>query len=861
MEESDSRTSSVGRKRTSHTVPEINLEDDAASDSSSQNAIHNRKRRKPNEDEIGGHSATISQQTNPEPKLKEEGGVESVGKSASMPISWNKGVQATLRTSFGRGTAARPNKSTHDVVAMDGTSIGDLARPDENPTSDMSESKVASPSSGNGESDTSQPSTALSKRAAKRTRKKSTKLENTVHTGIDVPTNKVSRTKKGANNLETIQVQGLDLIIPTPSGRGKKSIKGYVIKDLKNNFFPKFLTLNEALLGQLDQEKIVEAAKQYIDRGHKDNATKAAALLGVNKEDWHNMAKNQLKKAIHNVGLGTSTNISSRLRGSLSENTVPPVQNSLVSQLGHETGGPTPSEAFSQSVLADQGEEHTNPQDTHEASLIREEVNEANGLIGVTHEEPVITSLVPHPEVVLDGRSTSEEPYSPRLEDVSVYPSVDLQAIDPTVAESSEAMDIDVEPQLVVPVSQPVDETDLMDLRKYYPGLNAATFICLICCDSGHTAASCPSLTCPTCLTRGIHFSSGCPKTIRCTKCRVRGHDKSSCPEKLGLGNNERGVCDTCGSSKHTEAACHMMWRSFNPEKVEIRKVQTLLIDCYSCGAAGHFGPECGLYQGASRSGGYTWSSSNVARYTDAQTSNRAISAGKDYTIPPKKGNGFSIKGSASNNPVTFGDSDDDDVSFIRAKVAPPQQKSHIRFSDKPVMAPLPSRNGPPPQRYAPPPPPQPVYRPADSSARYGREREFSSPPRYPDYHDDRMGGRRQYHDFNGDGRGEPRPPARGPPAGMRSAGNGFPGRDSASNRGPPPNMGGRPQNMNGARPDTHNVPPPQSLAGKKSGRSRGAKANGNGNGNANGNGKQNGGSGRGGARGGFRGGGGRGRK
>jgi hypothetical protein len=298
-------------------------------------------------------------------------------------------------------------------------------------------------------------------------------------------------------------------------------------------------------------------------------------------------------------------------------------------------------------------------------------------------------------------------------------------------------------------------------IHRYHPSSDRSTIVhyCLSCAQTGHETSDCPSLTCATCGTHGIHFTDGCPRRQRCTRCHERGHQRSDCPEKLAATAHETLCCDICKSSKHLESACHFIWRSFKPGMLKTTKhVAEIPIHCYSCGATGHFGSECGIRHSPLHTEGYSWSISNWRRYVDPHSQNRALSAGKDFSLPlsTKGKKSFNIRGTAQNSNVTPND-DDENIPFIREKVTKPTRpvprgNQHIKFeqSRQEDNDYVPHhRFGPllPDSRYHPScgvqsPPQQKTYaedrhevayRPRDDSARHGREHSFSPPPRFHD--------------------------------------------------------------------------------------------------------------------------------
>ncbi|PBP20291.1 zinc knuckle protein [Diplocarpon rosae] len=207
-----------------------------------------------------------------------------------------------------------------------------------------------------------------------------------------------------------------------------------------------------------------------------------------------------------------------------------------------------------------------------------------------------------------------------------------------------------------------LSEVELFLQQRYYPSSDPAIPRCLACSKTGHVSLTCPDMKCKACRTRGIHSESTCPLKKRCSKCREPGHNKNACPEKLSLPRSEMS-CDLCGSTDHIEISCHLVWRSFDPRPEEIVKVREIHINCYSCGSGDHFGPECGLHRGSLYSGNVTWSRSNLLKYIDPSSHVRALSAGKDFSIPPPTRTG------GANDPITIDESDDE--MLIRPPVQP----------------------------------------------------------------------------------------------------------------------------------------------------------------------------------------------
>jgi hypothetical protein len=227
---------------------------------------------------------------------------------------------------------------------------------------------------------------------------------------------------------------------------------------------------------------------------------------------------------------------------------------------------------------------------------------------------------------------------------------------------------------------------NIESLRRYYPvdGGKSHVSCCLTCIRHEHTTPECPYLTCFKCGSRGSHFLGACPQAQRCMKCRELGHTRERCPEKLAVTASEKLLaCDICQSTSHLEANCHHLWRSYNLEVVQyVQKVVNVLKECYSCGASGHYGPECGIHRGPLLTDGLTWSTENWSRYVDPASTRLSLAETKDYRVPPKKG--MSIKGQAPKE-APPAEKDGESTAFLGKKVKKnarpvPQGKQHIKF-------------------------------------------------------------------------------------------------------------------------------------------------------------------------------------
>lgn len=236
-------------------------------------------------------------------------------------------------------------------------------------------------------------------------------------------------------------------------------------------------------------------------------------------------------------------------------------------------------------------------------------------------------------------------------------------------------------------------------LQRYFPGISEDDEFCVLCSLEGHRRDACPSMTCIFCRTQGEHTTYRCPMRVRCTGCKQIGHAKSECREKLALAAGEALECAFCGEHDHTEAVCVAFRRSFYPTAYNLKKVQNLPIYCYSCGATGHYGTECGLSRPPSKPFAHEiWNKENSQRYVDPSSSDVAIALD---AAPVVSKNGISVvdgrpdfggKSLARPTHVVFeGEDDDDDDDyepFIRAPVRKPAPPSQIRFQGASMSGP-----------------------------------------------------------------------------------------------------------------------------------------------------------------------------
>lgn len=274
---------------------------------------------------------------------------------------------------------------------------------------------------------------------------------------------------------------------------------------------------------------------------------------------------------------------------------------------------------------------------------------------------------------------------------------------------------------------------DELQMRYFPSSEHSSGPHCLKCGVLGHPTSACSPVTCESCGHPEVHYTWACPQKLRCERCREMGHRARSCPEKLKRSISENIECETCGSLDHVESTCHQVWRSYVvPEAT--RKVAGLVINCFACGSATHFGMNCALRAKKRVGASSTFSMDNAQQYIDPTSNLRSLSAGKDYSIKAKTKNKpkeFSIRGRAKQDPINL-DSDSDDGDFLR----PPAKKiqsgqGHIQINQRNTnlgrfQKPLPSTS----QNF----PREPLTQAYQPQYTHDRGR---SPPIYRDFRDD----------------------------------------------------------------------------------------------------------------------------
>ncbi|KAF6839117.1 zinc knuckle domain-containing protein [Colletotrichum plurivorum] len=326
---------------------------------------------------------------------------------------------------------------------------------------------------------------------------------------------------------------------------------------------------------------------------------------------------------------------------------------------------------------------------------------------------------------------------------------------------------------------------DLAQQRLYFPGLSESEVVCVFCASLGHTSSSCPRTACKFCeQSEPGHFSWNCPTRERCTKCRLLGHGKAKCTEKLVHLDEEGMECAACGSKSHLEDSCESLWRSYRPRRDSVKKVKPFPAYCAYCGAEGHYSSDCAIRGDQPRS--QTWALKNRDLYVDKNAPDGPIS---DFTSePPKPQFNLQIKGSAAKrNHIFYPDSDgSEEGEFIGQKVKPRAPVGNIQMSTNLQFG----NFGPPPP---PPPQQQQQYHGGWSAQQQPPLPPGPPPPGPPAGSYSRMS--RNYNNSNSNqSRSLPPPP---PPQS-----NGY-------NRGGLPPKPPAPQSHQQQQHGYHNVPPP----------------------------------------------------
>lgn len=698
-EDTDSRTSSVGRKRGSRqtsqdpsTANSSTGESSGASRKKERNNRRNakarenrkdiRKRQREEDPEEDGWQYLEGQkkqklQSESEAQGAPQDGEAGAKDSATNAVSWNKGVQPVLRTSFGKKLAGDLKPSVQQNVdgeASAAQSEGKAVDNQENCEPPAWAAKVGIVNADKKE-----------KREAKkgaRARKAQAKL--IIGTDdLPKPTQKLNVGKDG----EEIWVKySLDHNPRSKRDEKKDRTRHWVNKEVQNRFVPRLLIYNADILDKLDEDKIKEVITAFI--AHQplyDDEARAEAYKATGRQEFMNYCKNQLKKAknltVHerqeqgNPPLASENPFGKLLASTDVSNAVSDIDEKEFEEQGGEDMDISMVESNESGEISDDGSDSSD--------FPKWKTRAAGDRSGRS------PSFEPHPvDAAIESRLNNTNSSNDADADANMESKPEIEVIDMTVdTPEKPAKNLPPIPGLPQQLS-----IALAEVQKYYPEIGARDQpYCLTCSSSGHIAAFCPELTCATCHSRGEHFTYACPQNIICSKCREAGHRAEDCQEKLTRSVADGVVCEICGSTKHIGDNCHLLWRTYDPENITIKKVQNMLVDCYSCGGLSHFGTECGLREtNRMPYAGQSWTAENRARYLEG-----SVAGGKNPN--GRNGNGFAIRGMARNEPIQISDSEEE--NFIRPKVAPrapPPQKQHLKFADRVTM---PNQPPPPPPR------------------------------------------------------------------------------------------------------------------------------------------------------------------
>lgn len=264
------------------------------------------------------------------------------------------------------------------------------------------------------------------------------------------------------------------------------------------------------------------------------------------------------------------------------------------------------------------------------------------------------------------------------IDGVQTDSMVDCSASNPSKVGATDSMDVDTVDNEPADKRQAQTLADLapddlkLQLKYFFITKNprevdsTSAVRCLVCMQEGHMAGSCGTLLCTHCGLHKDHFSTQCPATQKCYRCRERGHKQEECPYKLGrLAANEL-ECDSCQRKGHTEAKCELLWRtSGRPWESDMTK-QGIRRSCYECGSNRHLGNDCPTRKPGKPMGSSTWSVGE-----NKPGSNNSI----DGTI---------IKGRAQQTSVVaIDDSEDDQANFYRPRIPQPARSGKIHFASR----------------------------------------------------------------------------------------------------------------------------------------------------------------------------------
>ncbi|EGE02045.1 zinc knuckle domain-containing protein [Trichophyton equinum CBS 127.97] len=281
---------------------------------------------------------------------------------------------------------------------------------------------------------------------------------------------------------------------------------------------------------------------------------------------------------------------------------------------------------------------------------------------------------------------------------------------------------------------------------------------CIECFREGHLSDVCPNKKCEHCGAWEVHESRFCPTWRRCQKCRERGHDKDSCSAPL-QGSAAEVPCDLCGSDRHIESQCDLMWKQPHPTYTTGKLF--ISISCAQCTSSQHLIGDCPSVRAPSHSTSWSLKAFDPSIISNtSQSSTSGPNARTNGAIPQLK-----IKGRAQREPTP-----EEHELHIRSRPHPPTApRANIKFAEglgrgRNLSSNQPRSNDSGSDRYTPR-DPQRDYR--------ERDQYFNS--------NSRPRSRSPESRYGGNHRRPPLPPSRGrgPPPPSRN-----PGRDRGKGRG-----------------------------------------------------------------------------
>ncbi|EZF10526.1 hypothetical protein H112_08226 [Trichophyton rubrum D6] len=281
---------------------------------------------------------------------------------------------------------------------------------------------------------------------------------------------------------------------------------------------------------------------------------------------------------------------------------------------------------------------------------------------------------------------------------------------------------------------------------------------CIECFREGHLSDICPNKKCEHCGAWEAHESRFCPTWRRCQKCRERGHDKDLCSAPL-QGSAAEVPCDLCGSDRHIESQCDLMWKQPHPTYTTGKLF--ISISCAQCASSQHLIGDCPSMRAPSHSTSWSLKAFDPSIISNTSLSSTGVPNGRTNGAIPQ----LKIKGRAQREPTP-----EEHELHIRSRPQPPSApRSNIKFAEglgrgRNLSSNQPRSNDSGSDRYT----------PRDSQRDYRERDQYFNP-------NSRPRSRSPESRYGGNHRRPPLPPSRGrgPPPPSRN-----PGRDRGKGRG-----------------------------------------------------------------------------